>query len=548
MEATRKKSALSVNMTEGSLWKNMLLFSLPLMLTQVLEVLFNLSDVAIAGKFADYRALGAVGSTTLLVSLFTGLLIGMGSGVNVAVARGLGMGDKQRVEKTVHTSFVLCAAFGVVLCLICVLLARPMLALLHTKDELMDGAVLYLKIYALSMPAMAVYNCGNGIMSAVGDTRRPLLYLSIAGVLNVVLNLFFVIRCHMAAEGVAIASAIAQWVSAILIMLHLMHRKDCCRIALTKLRFHRLASKRVLLIGVPITLSNSAMSIINIIDTKIVMGRLQNGLGLSETAAAVLNGQYRIAMNMPNMVASFVYPVTMSLIPFAAAALARKDHAEADRIISSAFRLIAILALPAGVGLSVLSTPIERLMLPMQPEDALAAGPHLQILGIALIFICLMILTNAILQTYGKENLPIFTVIAGGVVKVVMNYILVGNPDISIHGAPISTLCCYLTICGLNLFFVWKYSPEKPRYTRLFGKPIVASAVMGAAAWAVYGLVARVLSGHSAYGANALATFCGILAGVVVYGVLVITLRILQAEDVKALPKGEKIAKLLRLK
>ena len=210
--------------------------------------------------------------------------------------------------------------------------------------------------------------------------------------------------------------------------------------------------------------------------------------------------------------------------------------------------LIAILALPAGVGLSVLSTPIERLMLPMQPEDALAAGPHLQILGIALIFICLMILTNAILQTYGKEKLPIFTVIAGGVVKVVMNYILVGNPDISIHGAPISTLCCYLTICGLNLFFVWKYSPEKPRYTRLFGKPIVASAVMGAAAWAVYGLVARVLSGHSAYGANALATFCGILAGVVVYGVLVITLRILQAEDVKALPKGEKIAKLLRLK
>ena len=172
----------------------------------------------------------------------------------------------------------------------------------------------------------------------------------------------------------------------------------------------------------------------------------------------------------------------------------------------------------------------------------------MQILGIALIFICLMILTNAILQTYGKEKLPIFTVIAGGVVKVVMNYILVGNPDISIHGAPISTLCCYLTICGLNLFFVWKYSPEKPRYTRLFGKPIVASAVMGAAAWAVCGLVARVLSGHSAYGANALATFCGILAGVVVYGVLVITLRILQAEDVKALPKGEKIAKLLRLK
>ena len=112
----------------------------------------------------------------------------------------------------------------------------------------------------------------------------------------------------------------------------------------------------------------------------------------------------------------------------------------------------------------------------------------------------------------------------------------------------IVTLCCYLTICGLNLFFVWKYSPEKPRYIQLFAKPVLASVLMGGAAWAVYGLVYRLLSGHSAYGANALATLVGILAGVVVYGVLVVALRILRAEDVKALPKGDKITKLLRLK
>ena len=174
--------------------------------------------------------------------------------------------------------------------------------------------------------------------------------------------------------------------------------------------------RQILAFGIPITLSNSAMSIINIIDTKIVMGQLQNALLLSEPDAALLNGQYSMAMDMPNMVASFVYPVTMSLIPFAAAALARQDNAGADRIISSAFRIIAILALPAGVGLSALATPIMVLVLPTQREDALAAGPHLQVLGIALIFICLMILTNAILQTYGRERIPIFTVIAGGVV------------------------------------------------------------------------------------------------------------------------------------
>lgn len=306
--------------------------------------------------------------------------------------------------------------------------------------------------------------------------------------------------------------------------------------------------RQILVIGIPITLSNSAMSIINLIDTKIVMGQLQNALLLSEKQAATLNGQYGMAMDMPNMVASFVYPVTMSLIPFAAAALAKGDHTEADRIVSSAFRLIAILALPAGIGLSVLSTPIMVLVLPAQYEDALAAGPHLRILGIALIFICLMILTNAILQTYGKEKLPIFTVVAGGVTKIVMNYILVGNPDINIHGAPISTLCCYMVIVGLNLFFVWKYSPQKPRYLQLFAKPVAASVLMGGAAWAVYGFVDRALAGHSAYGANAIAALVGICAGVVVYAVLVVALRILRAEDVRSIPHGDRLIKLLHLK
>ena len=306
--------------------------------------------------------------------------------------------------------------------------------------------------------------------------------------------------------------------------------------------------KSVLSIGIPITLSNCAMSIITVIDTKIILGRLQNGLGLTEMAAMALKGEYSYAMDMLSMVSSFVYPVTMSLIPFAAAALAQKDYAKADRTISAAFRIIAMLALPAGVGLCALSTPIMVLVLPAQYQGALAAGPHLRVLGIATIFVCMMILTNAILQTYGKEKLPIITVIIGGIVKIVMNYILVGNETINIHGAPISTLCCYLVIVALNLFFVWKYSPQKPKYLQLFAKPIVASVLMGGAAWAAHGFVSRALSGHSAYGTNAIATLCGIMAGVVVYGVLVIALRILRAEDVKSVPHGAKLAKLLHLK
>ena len=306
--------------------------------------------------------------------------------------------------------------------------------------------------------------------------------------------------------------------------------------------------KKVLTIGIPITLSNSAMSIITLIDSKIVLGRLGAISGLLPDTPTALYGQYTFGMDLINLPPSFVYPVTMSLIPFAAAAVARKDHEGANRIISSAFRLIAILAIPAGVGLSVLSGPILLTLYPAQQASATAAGPHLRVLGIACIFICIMTLTNAILQSYGHERIPICTMLAGGVTKIVLNYILVGNPDINIHGAPVSTLCCYMVIVALNLFFVWKYSPEKPHYLQLFTKPVIASVLMGGAAWAVYGFASRLLAGHSAYGANALATMLGILAGVAVYAVLVVAMRILRAEDVKSVPHGERLVKLLRLK
>lgn len=251
-------------MTSGSLWKNILLFSLPLMGSQVLEVFFNLSDVAVVGRFADYMALGAVGSTTLLVTLFTGILIGMGAGVNVRVAHELGAENRKGTEETIHTSLLLCAIAGLLVCVVCLLFSGQMLSMMNTKPELMDQAVLYMKIYALGMPAMAVYNFGNGVLSARGDTKRPLIYLSIAGVINILLNLFFVIVCHMAAAGVATASAIALYISAALVMIHLLRRKDECRVSLRKLRLHPKACKAVLLLGIPTGLQNGIFAIANL--------------------------------------------------------------------------------------------------------------------------------------------------------------------------------------------------------------------------------------------------------------------------------------------
>ena len=203
----QKKHRINPTMTEGSLAKNMLLFSLPLMASNVLQVLFNMSDIAVVGQFAGSHALGSVGSTAILVSLFTGILIGFGSGINIIVARFLGARKDRDVTESVHTAFLLSAIVGLVTLAAGFFGARPLLTLLGTKDILIGGAIRYLQIYSFGLPAAALYNFGNAVFSAAGDTRKPLYILVAAGILNVVLNLFFVIVCHLAEAGVGGGSA-----------------------------------------------------------------------------------------------------------------------------------------------------------------------------------------------------------------------------------------------------------------------------------------------------------------------------------------------------
>ena len=249
-----------IQMTEGSLWKNILLFSIPLVFSQLLQVMFNMADVAVVGKFASDTALGSVGSTSTLVTLFTGFLIGMGNGVNVRVAQHLGARHEAETSRSIHTAFLLCTIAGLVIMGLCLALAADMLEVLHTKEDLLPGAVLYFRIYALGMPGLGIFNFGNAVLSANGDTKRPLLYLTIAGVLNVILNLFFVIVCKMAADGVALASVISQYVSAILVVWHMMRLTDACRFRFSALRLHGDEVGRILGLGVPAGIQNMMMA------------------------------------------------------------------------------------------------------------------------------------------------------------------------------------------------------------------------------------------------------------------------------------------------
>lgn len=196
-----------MNLCEGSLFKKIAIFSIPLMFSNILQVLFNMSDIAVVGKFAGSLALGSVGSTSILVTLFTGLLIGFAGGINALTALYIGSRSDRDLTETVHTAAILSFILGMLLMIFGILFTPQVLRLINTKDELINGAVLYLRIYLLGMPALAMYNFGNAVLSAAGDTRRPLYYLTFAGILNVILNLFFVIVCKLDVAGVAIAAS-----------------------------------------------------------------------------------------------------------------------------------------------------------------------------------------------------------------------------------------------------------------------------------------------------------------------------------------------------
>ena len=209
-------------MTHGSLIGKMLLFAIPLMASSMLQLLFNAMDVVVVGNFSGSQALAAVGSTGALTNLFVNLFIGFSVGSNVFVAQYFGAKDEKNVRETVHTSILLGLVGGVILIFAGVFLSKPLLELMDTPEDVLDLAALYMKIYFVGMPAMLVYNFGASILRAIGDTRRPLYYLTGAGVINVCLNLIFVIVFHMSVAGVALATVISQCFSAVMIIRCLM--------------------------------------------------------------------------------------------------------------------------------------------------------------------------------------------------------------------------------------------------------------------------------------------------------------------------------------
>lgn len=259
----KKNKAFEIDMTSGPLLGKLLRFSIPLILSGMLQLLFNAADMVVIGRFEGDRALAAVGAAAPLTHLITNLFIGLSVGANVLTARYYGAKRWEDLEETVHTAIAVSLLCGAALIVVGVTLARPLLELMATPADVLDGAALYIRIYFCGMPVVMLYNFGSAVLRAVGDTQRPLLFLMVAGVINVVLNLFFVIILGIGVAGVAIATVLSQAVSAVLVLLCLVHTQSVYQVKLKRLRIAKDKLLQMAKVGIPAGIQGTAFSVSN---------------------------------------------------------------------------------------------------------------------------------------------------------------------------------------------------------------------------------------------------------------------------------------------
>lgn len=420
------------DLTEGSLVKKILLFSVPLIISNLLQVLFNMADIAVVGQFAGSGALGSVGSTTTLVAMFTGFLIGVAGGINVLVALHYGAKDKEGLSQTIHSAVIVSFITGLILMLIGIGFSEGILRILNTKEELLDGAVLYIRIYCLGMPAMAIYNFGNAVFSAVGNTKRPLCYLSLAGVLNLILNLFLVIVCKLDVAGVAIASAVSQYLAATLILVALFYSKEDYALRLSKLRLSRDKALSIIRIGLPAGMQNAIFQIANLF--------IQAGVN---TFSATMVAGNAAAANAD----ALVYDVMAAFYTACGSFMGQNYGAnKKKRALKSYF---VSLAYSFGIGLAIGFTLVcfgtSFLGLFTKETAVIEAGMYrLTIMGFSYCVSAFMDCTIAASRALGKSLVPTVIVIMGSCVfRVIWVYTIFAH---------------FQTISSLYLLYVFSWS------------------------------------------------------------------------------------------
>ena len=398
------RKSYEIDMCRGPLLSRILLFAVPLICSGVLQLVFNATDIIVVGRFVGSEAMAAVGSTSSLISLLVNFFIGISVGANVLVARFRGANDFDDAQETVQTALITALAGGFILIAAGMLLARPMLVWMATPAEVLDQAVLYMRVYFIGMPATMLYNFGAAILRAVGDTRRPLYFLTLAGVANVVGDLFFVIVLHMGVAGVAAATVLSQIVSAALIMLCLMRQDGMCNVNLKRMRFHRDKFARMMQVGLPAGLQSVIFNISNVLIQSSV-----NSFGATvvagNTAASNIEGFVYTAMNA-------LYQTSLS---FTSQNMGAKQFRRIDQVLARCLVIVLLIGLTLGNGAHLLG----QSLLGIYSGESAVIGYGMMRLGVVSVTCCLCGMMDVVagsVRGLGYSILPMLVSLIGACV------------------------------------------------------------------------------------------------------------------------------------
>ena len=391
-----------IDMLNGPLFKNIVMYALPIIATSVLQLLFNTADLLVVGWYCGSTSVGAVGSTNALINLLVNLFMGLSIGVSVTVAQGIGANDRERVSKTVHTALPVAVICGIVVTVIGISFSPMFLKWMGNPADTIDLAALYMRYYFCGAIGNLAYNFGAAILRAAGDPIRPLMFLSISGALNVVLNLIFVCIFQMDVAGVALATAISQWISAVLVVLALLKRHDLCRIFPEKLTVDLTALKQILAIGVPSGIQGSLFSISNVI--------IQSAVNSFETAAVVGSAA---ASNIEGYVYTSQNAFAQTAMNFTGQNMGAKQFKRVQKVWLNCLLAVTIVGVLLGGLVNLLGRPLLGIYITDSPE-AIEYGLT-KLLWITLpYFVCgLMECTSYTLRGLGKSLFSMIISVVG---------------------------------------------------------------------------------------------------------------------------------------
>ncbi len=444
------KSSVKLDMTHGPILGKLIIFTIPIIASGVLQLLFNAADVIVVGRFAGEESLAAVGSTSALINLMTNLFIGMSVGANVCAAQSYGALDEESVGRCVHTSVAFSGICGIVLVFVGLFGAGPMLTLMGSPENVIGLAQLYVQIYFVAMPAIMLYNFLSGILRAAGDTKHPLIYLSVAGVINVILNLLLVIVFDLGVAGVAIATVVSNYVSCALLLIFFIRQTSALHLDLTQIKIHGKTLSRIIRIGLPAGIQGTVFSLSNVV-IQSAINSFGSAVVAGSSAASSIEGFVYISMNS----------VSQSCVTFVGQNYGASNPKRVRLVVWQCLAFATILGIVLGQAACYFGVPLLSIYTDSAP--AIEAGLIRMKWVCGTYFLCgIMDSLTGALRGIGKSTLPMIFSLLGAclsrLIWIATYFQYHPTQDVLFFSYPGSwflTVCAH-SICLLICMDLWK--------------------------------------------------------------------------------------------